>query len=65
MATITEQERSERFEAQRQRIREQYLRPRRRALGLVGAGACTTRALVSSDIQQNRPVLPRICSSLR
>jgi hypothetical protein len=27
MATISEQDRSERFEAQRQRIREQYLRP--------------------------------------
>ena len=27
MATMSEQERSERFEAQRQRIREQYLRP--------------------------------------
>src|SRR6478736_5730161 len=27
MATMSEQERSERFEAQRERIREQYLRP--------------------------------------
>src|ERR1700747_1629847 len=29
MTTMSEQERSERFEAQRQRIREQYLRPSR------------------------------------
>ena len=51
MATMSEQERSERFEAQRQRIREQYLRPADERPGSSARGLHHT-ALVSSDVEQ-------------
>ena len=51
MATMSEQERSERFEAQRQRIREQYLRPADERPASSARGLHHT-ALVSSDVEQ-------------
>ena len=51
MATKSEQERSERFEAQRQRIREQYLRPADERPSSSARGLHHT-ALVSSDVEQ-------------
>ena len=51
MATMSEQERSERFEAQRQRIREQYLRPVDERPASSARGLHHT-ALVSSDVEQ-------------
>ena len=51
MATMSEQERSERFEAQRQRIREQYLRPADGRSASSARGLHHT-ALVSSDVEQ-------------
>ena len=51
MATTSEQERSERFEAQRQRIREQYLRPADERSASSARGLHHT-ALVSSDVEQ-------------
>ena len=49
--TMSEQERSKRFEAQRQRIREQYLRPADERLASSARGLHHT-ALVSSDVEQ-------------
>jgi catechol 2,3-dioxygenase-like lactoylglutathione lyase family enzyme len=49
--TLTEQERSEWFEAQRQRIREQYLRPADERSASSARGLHHT-ALVSSDVEQ-------------
>jgi catechol 2,3-dioxygenase-like lactoylglutathione lyase family enzyme len=51
MTTMSEQERSERFEAQRQRIREQYLRPADERSASSARGLHHT-ALVSSDVEQ-------------
>ena len=51
MTTLSEQERSERFEAQRQRIREQYLRPADERSASSARGLHHT-ALVSSDVEQ-------------
>jgi hypothetical protein len=51
MTTMSEQERSERFEAQRQRIREQYLRPADERPASSARGLHHT-ALVSSDVEQ-------------
>ena len=51
MATISEQERSERFEAQRQRIREQYLRTADERPAS-SARSLHHTALVSSDVEQ-------------
>src|SRR5246500_4631095 len=51
MATMSEQERSERFEAQRQRIREQHLRPADERSASSARGLHHT-ALVSSDVEQ-------------
>src|SRR4029078_99832 len=51
MATMSEQERSERFEAQRERIREQYLRPVDERAASSARGLHHT-ALVSSDVEQ-------------
>ena len=51
MATMSEQERSERFEAQRQCIREQYLRPADERPASSARGLHHT-ALVSSDVEQ-------------
>ena len=51
MATMSEQERSCRFEAQRQRIREQYLRPADERPASSARGLHHT-ALVSSDVEQ-------------
>src|SRR6267154_1124165 len=49
--TMSEQERSERFAAQRQRIREQYLRPADERPASSARGLHHT-ALVSSDVEQ-------------
>ena len=51
MTTMSEHERSERFEAQRQRIREQYLRPADERSASSARGLHHT-ALVSSDVEQ-------------
>jgi catechol 2,3-dioxygenase-like lactoylglutathione lyase family enzyme len=51
MTAMSEQERSERFEAQRQRIREQYLRPADERSASSARGLHHT-ALVSSDVEQ-------------
>jgi len=51
MTTMSEQERSVRFEAQRQRIREQYLRPADERSASSARGLHHT-ALVSSDVEQ-------------
>jgi catechol 2,3-dioxygenase-like lactoylglutathione lyase family enzyme len=51
MTTNPEQERSERFEAQRQRIRDQYLRPAGERSASSARGLHHT-ALVSSDVEQ-------------
>ena len=51
MTTMSEQERSERFAAQRQRIREQYLRPADERPASSARGLHHT-ALVSSDVEQ-------------
>ena len=51
MTMMSEQERSERFEAQRQRIREQYLRPADERSASSARGLHHT-ALVSSDVEQ-------------
>ena len=51
MTTMSEQERSERFEAQRQRIREQYLRPADERAASSARGLHHA-ALVSSDVEQ-------------
>src|SRR3954471_17507189 len=51
MATMSEQERPDRFEAQRQRIREQYLRPADERPASSARGSHHT-ALVSSDVEQ-------------
>src|SRR6202008_2780125 len=51
MTTKSEQERSERFEAQRQRIREQSLRPADERSASSARGLHHT-ALVSSDVEQ-------------
>src|ERR1700741_127948 len=51
MTTMSEQERSERFEAQRQRIREQYLRPADERSASSARGLHHT-ALISSDVER-------------
>src|ERR1700704_3370624 len=51
MTTMSEQERSERFAAQRQRIREQYLRPADERSASSARGLHHA-ALVSSDVEQ-------------
>src|SRR6185503_5700959 len=51
MTTMSEHERSERFEAQRQRIREQHLRPADERSPSSARGLHHT-ALVSSDVEQ-------------
>jgi catechol 2,3-dioxygenase-like lactoylglutathione lyase family enzyme len=51
MTAMSEQERSVRFEAQRQRIREQYLRPADERSASSARGLHHT-ALVSSDVEQ-------------
>jgi catechol 2,3-dioxygenase-like lactoylglutathione lyase family enzyme len=51
MTTMSEQERSARFEAQRQRIRERYLRPADERSASSARGLHHT-ALVSSDVEQ-------------
>ena len=63
MTTMSEQERSERFEAQRQRIREQYLRPANERPASSARGLHHT-ALVSSDVEQTVR-FTRICLSFR